>query len=134
MGHAHANRASHKLATGKSIPWMGPVSTPHEWSPEVDAARAVSIEAARHSRTITYSELGVAAYEVTGMKVGHNQFAELAMSVDMPSDGRLLSSIIVTVDSGEPGAGFLPFARSRGFDQPARTMQRHVFEHFGSNE
>ncbi len=134
MGHAQANRASHELAIDKSVPWMGPVSTPHEWSLAVDAARAVSIQAARLNRTITYGELRVAAFEATRMKVGHNQFAELAMSVNKPSDGCLLSSIIVTAHSGEPGAGFLPFARRQGFDQPVATMQRRVFEHFGPVE
>ena len=134
MGHADANRAAHELATDKSVPWMGPVSTPHEWSIAVEAARAVSIEAARLEQTITYGELRVASYEATGMKVGHNQFAELAMSVNRTGDGCLLSSIIVTVDSGEPGAGFLPFAHRQGFDQPIRSLQRHVYEHFGSDE
>lgn len=113
---------------------MGPVSTPHEWALGVDAARAVSIEAARLRRTITYGELRVAAYEATGMKVGHNQFAELAISINRPGDGCLLSSIIVKADTGKPGAGFLPFARRQGFDQPVATMQRHVFEYFGSDE
>ncbi len=68
------------------------------------------------------------------MKVGHNQFAGLATSVKRPGDGFLLSSIIVTVDTGKPGTGFLPFARRQGFDQSVATMQRHVFEHCGSDE
>ncbi len=130
MGHDAANRAAHQLAVDESIPWMGPVSKPHEWSLAVDAARAVTIEAARRRRKITYGELRVAAYETTGMKVGHNQFAELAMSINRPGDGCLLSSIIVTADTGEPGGGFLPYARSLGFDAPLATPQRQAMDRF----
>jgi hypothetical protein len=65
------------------------------------------------------------------MKVGHNQFAELAMSINDKADGCLLSSIIVKADTGEPGEGFLPFARRSGFDAPVATLQRQAFDHFG---
>ena len=64
------------------------------------------------------------------MKVGHNSYAELAMSINDKADGCLLSSIIVTADTGEPGAGFLPFARRSGFDVPVETLQRQVFDRF----
>jgi hypothetical protein len=130
MGHAHANRASHELSIDKSIPWMGPVSTPHEWTEAVAAARAVVIEAAHRRRTVTYGELRLAAFETTGMKVGHNQYAELAMSINQRSDQCLLSAIIVQAASGEPGAGFLPYARSQGFDASLSTLQRQVFDCF----
>jgi hypothetical protein len=109
---------------------MGPVKTPAEWSQAVSASRAVTIEAARQRRTVTYGELRIAAYELTGMKVGHSQFAELAMSVNEEADGCLLSSIIVGADTGEPGDGFLPFARRSGFDYPVAILQRQVFDRF----
>ena len=130
MGSDEANRAAYDLSRDTSIPWIGPVATPHEWTRAVAAARAVTIEAARHRQTITYGELRIASFEVTGMKVGHNQFAELAMTINDKADGCLLSSIIVKADTGEPGAGFLPFARRSGFDYPVETLQRQVFEHF----
>jgi hypothetical protein len=62
--------------------------------------------------------------------VGHNQFGELAMSVNRPGDNCLLSAIIVGADTGEPGKGILPFARDEGFDQSLPTPQRLVFDHF----
>ena len=134
MGSGEATKAAHVLNQDASIPWLGPVATPYEWTQAVAAARAVTIEAARRGQTITYGELRMAAYEATGMKVGHNQYAQLAMGVNQPSDGCLLSSIIVQSDSGQPGSGFLPFARRQGFEEPLRTLQRHVFGYFGSNE
>ena len=130
MGSEESNRAAHHLNQDTSVRWMGPVSNPHEWGEAVAAARAVTIEAARHRRTITYGELRVAAYEATKMKVGHNSYADLAMSINDQADECLLSSIIVTADTGEPGAGFLPFARRSGFDAPVETLQRQVFDHF----
>ncbi len=130
MGSSEANRLAYALNRGSSIPWLGSVSTPHEWSQAVSAARAMTIEAAHRRRTVTYGELRIAAHEATGMKVGHNQYAELAMSINKRSDGCLLSAIIVKADSGKPGAGFLSFARSEGIDQPVTTLQRQVFERF----
>lgn len=133
MGSGDANRIAHRLNQDTSIPWMGPVSTPHEWAQAVAAARAVTIEAARHEQTVAYGELRVAAYEATEMKVGHNQYAELAMSINDSADGCLLSSIIVKADTGEPGSGFLPFARRSGFDAPLKTLQRQVFDCFAAD-
>ncbi len=130
MGSEEANREAYDLVRDKSIPWMGPVSTPAEWSQAMAAARAVTIEAARQRRTVTYGELRIAAYEVTGMKVGHSQFAELAENINEEADHCLLSSIVVTADTGEPGAGFLPFALRSGFDYPVATLQRQVFDYF----
>ena len=130
MGSEDANRAAYDLSRDTSIPWMGPIATPYEWAKAVAAGRSVTIEAAAQRRTITYGELRIAAYEVTGMKVGHNQFAELAMSINNKADGCLLSSIIVKADTGDPGTGFLPFARRSGFDAPVKTLQRQVFDHF----
>jgi len=133
MGAGAANREAYRLSQDSSIPWMGPVATPDVWSTAVAAARAVAIEAARHRRTITYGELRIAAFEATGMKVGHNQFAELAMSLNVKSDGCLLSAIIVRADTRGPGDGFVPYARSQGFDQPLASLQRQVFGHFSAD-
>ena len=130
MGPAEANRAAYALHSDSSIPWLGPVGTPHEWSQAVAAARNVTIEAARRRQTITYGELRLAAYEATGMKVGHNQYAELAMNVNNSNESCLLSSIIVKADTGEPGAGLYPFARRSGFDAPLSTLRRQVWDHF----
>lgn len=132
MGPAEANRAAYVLHTDASIPWLGAVGTPYEWSQAVAAARDVTIEAARRRQTITYGELRVAAYEATGMKVGHNQYAELSMNINDPSDDCLLSSIIVKADTGEPGAGLYPFARRSGFDAPLPTLQRQVWDYFAT--
>lgn len=115
-----------------TIKALGSIATPHEWTIAVDAARQVTIDAARRGQTITYGELRVAAYEATGMKVGHNSFANLAMESNRKSDRCLLSSIIVRAEDGMPGDGFLPYARSQGFIEPLITIQRHVFEHFSS--
>jgi len=113
-----------------SVKALGPIATPHEWDLAVAAARGVIIEAARRGETITYGELRVAAYEATGMKVGHNSFGRLAMETNRQSDGCLLSSIIVQASTGEPGTGFVPYARSQGFDAPLASLQRQVFQAF----
>lgn len=113
-----------------SIPSLGPESTPVEWDAAVEAARSVVIGAARRGEKITYGELRVAAYEATGMKVGHSMFGRLCMETNRASDQCLLSSIIVKTDTGEPGRGFVPYARSQGFDAPVETLQRMTFEHF----
>jgi len=113
-----------------SVQALGPVATPYEWDLAVAAARAVTIEAAKSGKTITYGELRVAAYEATAMKVGHNSFGRLAMETNEKADGCLLSSIIVQASTSEPGTGFLPYARSQGFDAPVETLQRQVFVSF----
>lgn len=130
LGSSEANRRARVLDNDSSAPWLGPVSTPHEWSIAVTAARAVTIEAARRGHTITYGELRLAAYEATGMRLGFHQYAELAMSVNEKADGCLLSAIIVKSDTHVPGDGFLPYARSQSFHEPLDTVQRQVFEHF----
>lgn len=65
------------------------------------------------------------------MKVGHNQYAQLVMDPNRPEDGYLLSAIVVRADDGRPGDGFLPHARSMGFDAPIPTLQRRVWDTFG---
>lgn len=116
-----------------SVRALGPIATPYEWDLAVAAARAVTIEAAKRGETITYGELRVAAYEATAMKVGHNSFGRLAMETNKKSDGCLLSSIIVQASTGEPGTGFLPYARSQGFDASVESTQQQVFESFREN-
>ncbi len=116
-----------------SVKALGPIATPYEWDLAVAAARAVTIEAAKRGETITYGELRVAAYEATGMKVGHNSFGRLAMETNRKSDGCLLSSVIVQASTGEPGSGLLPYARSQGFDAPVETLQRQAFDSFQEN-
>lgn len=113
-----------------SVKALGPHATPSEWDIAVAAARGVKVEAARRGETITYGELRVAAYEAREMKVGHNMFGRLATETNRQSDGCLLSSIIVQADTGEPGKGLEPYARSQRFDAPIATLQRHVFAHF----
>jgi hypothetical protein len=81
-------------------------------SPLTDVFRSVAAAASRK----TYGELRVAAYEATGMKVGHNSFADLAMESNRKKDDCLLSSIIVRAATGTPGDSFLPYARSQGFE------------------
>ena len=130
LSPTEAGRAASSINFDPSIKALGSVSTPHEWDLAVAAARAVTIDAARRGKTITYGELRVAAYEATGMKVGHNSFANLAMETNKKSDGCLLSSIIVRAEDGMPGDGFLPYARTQGFSDPLAAIQRQVFEHF----
>ena len=130
MGSDDAGRVAQTIDRDDSVPWLGPIATPGQWSDAVVAARQVTIAAARQGRTITYGELRVAAYKATGMKVGHNQYADLAMAVNSGDDGCLLSAIILEKGSGEPGGGFLPYARDQGFDEPVATLQRRVHEHF----
>jgi hypothetical protein len=62
------------------------------------------------------------------MKVGHNSFGRLAMDTNRKADDCLLSSIIVQASTGQPGTGFLPYARSQGFDAPLDTLQRQAFD------
>ncbi len=111
-----------------SVKALGPIATPHEWDLAVAAARAVTIEAARRGETITYGELRVAVFEATGMKIGHDSFGRLAMDTNRKADDCLLSSIIVQASTGQPGTGFLPYARSQGFDAPLDTLQRQAFD------
>lgn len=44
----------------------------------------------------------------------------------------MLSAIVVTGDTGRPGEGFEGFAADHGFTAPLATLQRQVFEAFGS--
>ncbi len=134
LGPDGAGRAAQEIDRDDSVAWLGPVSTPHQWDQAVSAARVVAIAAAAQGRTLTYGELRVAAFKATGMKVGYSMYAQLAMSLNRKSDGCLLSAIVVQKDSGAPGDGFVPYARSEGFDEPVAVLQRRVFEHFGAAE
>lgn len=134
--HLSPADATHRASTinfDKSIESLGPEATPMEWSQAVEAARLVTIDAARRGNTITYGELRVAAFEATGMKVGHSMFGRLCMETNRHGDDCLLSSIIVKADTGIPGEGFAPYARSQGFSAPLETLQRQVFDQFSSN-
>lgn len=111
---------------------LGPVKTPKEWERAVEIARLVTITRAKRHDTLTYGEIKWAIHDELQMLVGHSMFADLVAAVNEKSDGVLLSSIIVHQDDGRPGDGFLPYAREMGFDAPLETLQRQVYEHFGT--
>jgi hypothetical protein len=134
MGSVEANRQARRLNEDDAFRYMGPVSNPYEWSQAVTAARSVTIEAARLRQTVTYGELQIVVVETPNMKVGFSHYADLAMAVNEIDDQCLLSSIIVKADTGEPGDGFLPFARECGFEMSVQSMQRQVFDRFDAQD
>ena len=131
LGPEEAHRRAIQAGRDASLPYVGPVKTPGTWREAVEIARMVTIAAARRRSTITYGEIRHAIIEELGHRVGHNQFAELVMSMNREARHRvLISSIVVQKGTGKPGSGFLPYARSQGIDLPLETMQRRVFDHF----
>jgi hypothetical protein len=130
MSAVEANSIANKLRANDTIPWMKPKSNRYEWTEAVSVARSVTIQAARLGQTITYGALQIVVVDTTRMKVGSMQYGDLAEGINDEIDGCLLSAIVVNFDTGEPGDGFLSFARERGFDTSVGSMQRQVFEHF----
>lgn len=130
VGPEEAQRQVAEAGSSSDTEYLGPVKTPREWGAAVGIARDVAIQAALRRRTITYGEIQYAVYQSLGKLVGWSMFAELVASVNQASDGVLLSAIIVHKDDGKPGDGFLPYARSKGFEEPLATLQRRVFERF----
>ena len=130
VGASQAQRHVTALEQSGSAAYLGPAKTPQEWERAVELARLVTIARAKRRDTITYGEIEWAIYDELKMLVGHSMFPTLMEAVDQESDGALLSSIIVTQDDGKPGEGFLPYARSFGFDLPLEALQRQVYDHF----
>jgi hypothetical protein len=109
---------------------MGPDKTPGSWDSARRAIRDAAIAAARHKRTLTYAEIQLVAYEATGLVLGGFLTGRMCGEVNRKDDRCMLSSIIVSNETGRPGSGFEPFARSWGFTEPLPTLQRRVFDHF----
>lgn len=130
VGASQAQRHVTAAEQAGGAEYLGPEKTPREWERAVELARLVTIARANRRDTITYGEIKWAIYDELKMLVGHSLFADLMEAVNEDSDGVLLSSIIVTQDTGKPGEGFLPYARSLGFDLPVENLQRQVYEHF----
>lgn len=130
IGASQAQRHVTAAEQSGNAEYLGPVKTPREWDQAVELARSVAITRARRRDTITFGEIKWAIFDELRMLVGHSMFAELMVAVNRKSDGVLLSSIIVHQDDGEPGEGFLPYAKDLGFDLPLKTLQRQVFERF----
>lgn len=129
-----ANRVRQADSTS-GAPYLGPLSTPVEWKAALVAARDVVIERAKRGETLTYGEIKVAAYEATGHLIGYSMYGEFCMQLNRPGDhGCLISSIIVQSDTGEPGPGLIPFAQEIGYPDSVKTLQRQVFEHFGTQD
>ena len=117
-----------------SIGYLGPISTESDWTDALKAAREVVIESASRGELLTYGELQVAAHRATGMKIGHSMYGRFCMELNQFDDHDcLISSIIVHTGTRDPGPGLIPYAQSLGIDKPIRTMQREVFETFGSD-
>lgn len=132
MGHVVAGSEASKINRDQSIGYLGSIATQHEWNQALAAAREVVIEKARRGETLTYGELQVAAYRASGRKIGHSMYGTFCMELNRHGeDGCLISSIIVTVDTGDPGPGLIPFARSLGINKSIESLQRAVFEKFG---
>ncbi len=117
--------------SGQAV-YLDPVETPEEWDQAVELARLVTISRAKRRDTISYGEIKWVILTELRMLVGHSMFPNLMEAVNQTSDGVLLSSVIVNKDDGKPGAGFLPYARSLGFDLPVEALQRQVYDHFRS--
>ena len=135
LANVGASQAQRHVTTAEqsgNAEYLGPVKTPKEWETAVEIARSVTITRAKRRDTITYGEIKWAIYDELRMLVGHSMFADLVAAVNEKSDGVLLSAIIVHQDDGRPGDGFLPFAREMGFDASLETLQRQVYEHFGT--
>ena len=110
--------------------YIGPKETPVEWAKALRACRDYVIDAVRRGQLVTYNELRLLTYEVTGLLLGFSLYAQMCEQINKDSDECLLSSWVVTQETKRPGEGFFEFARSRGFDLPLETLQRQVREHF----
>jgi hypothetical protein len=130
VGASQAQRHITAAEQAGDTVYLGPDKTPREWDTAVELARLVTIARAKRRDTITYGEIRWAIYDELKMLIGHSLFPTLMESVNRESDRVLLSSIIVTQDTGLPGEGFLPYATSMGFDLPVETLQRQVYENF----
>ena len=131
MGHDVASTEARRINADASIGYLGPVATQHEWTLALAAAREVVIGLARRGQTLTYGELQVAAHRGSGRKIGHSMYGTLCMELNHPGqDDCLISSIIVTADTGEPGPGLIPFARSVGMTGSIESLQRDAFKRF----
>jgi hypothetical protein len=130
VGASQAQRRVSALEQSGDVTYLEPGKTPGEWAGAVELARLVTIARAKRRDTITHGELEWAIYDEFKMLVGHSMFPTLMEAIDQESDGVVLSSIVVAQDDGKPGDGFLPYARSLGFDLPVETLQRQVYEHF----
>ena len=90
--------------------YLGPKKTRKEWAVAVDTAYDLLRGVARSGQTITYSKANQAVDAATGMEVPRGQFARFLEHVTLrseASDDVVLSSLVVSEDTGEPGAGFL---------------------------
>ena len=66
------------------------------------------------------------------MLVDPAAFDELLLAIGHESDGAPLGAIIVDPDTGKPSDDYLLAVMELGFDEPAETLQRRVYEHFSS--
>jgi hypothetical protein len=130
VGASQAQRHVTALEHSGDAAYLEPVQTPREWDRAVELARLVTIARAKRRDTITHGEVRWAIYDELKMLVDRSMFPTLMEAVNQQSDGVLVSSIIVTDDDGKPADGFLPYARSLGFDLPVEALQRQVYEHF----
>ena len=135
MSEPEVRTSAASINADNSIGYLAPVADPSSWHDALQAARTVVLECARRGRTLTYGELQVAAVAGSHRKIGYSMYGEFCMDLnDYEADGCLISSIIVTGDTGLPGPGLLPYARSVGIDLPVSTLQRQVFERFATDD
>lgn len=118
------------LDSDRTIPSIGPIKDEVPWANARRACRDYVIDSVRRDRRVNYDELRVLTYEVTGMTLGHSMFARMCMEINDATDDCLLSSWVVTQETGRPGSGFFDFARSKGYDLPLETIQGQVRDHF----
>jgi hypothetical protein len=130
LSPAEARRKARSVSRDAGVQVMGPHKAPTAWAEARAAVREAVIAAAREGRTINYAEIQLVAYEATGFKLGNFMMGRMCMEVNRRSDDCLLSSIIVRTDTGLPGDGFEPFARSEGYTDPLSALQRAVFDRF----
>lgn len=131
LGRSRALAEAKRIADSESISYLGPIATPYEWKQALQAARNVVIETARRRETLTYAELQIAAVQASGKQIGYSMYGTFCMELNDPGQDRcLISSIIVGADTGKPGPGLLPFAKSIGFDKPLASLQADVYRTF----
>ena len=108
---------------------IGPIKDEAEWERARRACRAHVIAAGAKGERVYYDELRVLTFDVTQMTLGHSMFGRMCAELNDPvDDGCVISALVVTQETGEPGPGFLEFAREQGYDLPLATLQRMAVE------
>lgn len=128
VGAAQAQRHVSAIEQTPEATYLDPVGTPMAWERAAEIARLVAIRRAKRRDTITYGEIKWAIYDDLKMLVAEGAFEQLLLAMSGLPDDVLLASICVDSSTGKPSDDLLLAAIELGFDLPAETLQRQVYE------